>query len=88
MDGRVFLTGGTGSLGTALLRRSQQENWDCEFTIFSRDEMKQAEVRAQYPRHKYMLGDVRNQDWLRLAMRGHDTVIHAGAYKRIPEAEA
>lgn len=88
MDGRVFLTGGTGSLGTALLRRSQQENWDCEFTIFSRDEMKQADVRAQYPMHRYILGDVRNQDWLRLAMRGHDTVIHAGAYKRIPEAEA
>lgn len=88
MDGKIFLTGGTGSLGTALLRRAESEKWDCEFTIFSRDEMKQADVRSQFPRHKYVLGDVRDQDWLRLMMRGHETVVHAGAYKRIPEAEA
>jgi UDP-N-acetylglucosamine 4,6-dehydratase/5-epimerase len=88
VDGKIFLTGGTGSLGTALLRRAESERWDCEFTIFSRDEMKQAETRSQFPRHRYVLGDVRDQDWLRLMMRGHETVVHAGAYKRIPEAEA
>ncbi len=87
LTGRVFLTGGTGSLGRALLARAEREKWDCRFTVFSRTEAKQAEVKAQYPQHDYVLGDVAKESDVEMAIRGHDVVIHAAAYKRVPEAE-
>ncbi len=83
----MFLTGGTGSLGRAILARAEQAGWDAEFTVYSRDEVKQGETKAQFPRHRYVLGDVREEDWLRVAMRGHDAVIHTAAYKQVPAAE-
>lgn len=88
MKGRIFLTGGTGSLGRAILARAEQDKWDCEFTVYSRDEVKQGECKAQYPRHRYVLGDVRDEAAMALHMRGHDVVIHTGAYKQVPAAEA
>ncbi|MDP2660266.1 MAG: polysaccharide biosynthesis protein [Dehalococcoidia bacterium] len=87
LTGRVFLTGGTGSLGHALLDRADAEGWDCQFTVYSRDEVKQGDMRGTYPRHKFVLGDVRDLEALKLRMRGHDLVIHAGAYKQVPAAE-
>ncbi len=87
MKGRIFLTGGTGSLGQALLRRADREGWDCQFTVYSRDEVKQGELRALYPRHRFVLGDVRDADWLEVCVRGHDAIVHAAAYKQVPAAE-
>jgi UDP-N-acetylglucosamine 4,6-dehydratase len=89
LKGRIFLTGGTGSLGKAILARAEREGWDCEFTIFSRDEVKQGEMKAQYrpPKHRYVLGDVRDERWLSVVMRHHDAVVHAAAYKQVPAAE-
>ncbi len=87
LTGRIFLTGGTGSLGQALLARSEREGWDCEWTIFSRTEAKQAEVRPLYPQHNYVLGDVAKEQDVQMAIRGHDIVIHAAAYKMVPQAE-
>lgn len=81
---RIFLTGGTGSLGRAILRRA---NPDDEYTIYSRDEVKQSQMRAKYPQYKYILGDVRDERWLTISMRGHDLVIHTAAYKQVPQAE-
>lgn len=88
LEGRVFLTGGTGSLGQALLRRAQTEGWGCCFTVFSRDEVKQGQLRWIHPKHRFILGDVRSE-YTRLAMlmEGHDLVIHAAAYKQVPAAE-
>lgn len=63
------------------------ENWPCEFTVFSRDEVKQSELRHEFSNHRFILGDVRDYDWLQLAMRGNDLVIHAAAYKQVPTAE-
>lgn len=84
---KVFLTGGTGSLGHALLDFFANDMVE-EVTVYSRDEIKQGEMRRAYPDARYMLGDVRDYDRLLLAMRGHDTVIHAAAYKQVPSAEA
>lgn len=87
LRGRVFLTGGTGSLGTALLATAADEHWDCEFTVYSRDELKQSELRIKHPRHRFVLGDVRDYNWLAIAMAGHDVVVHAAANKQVPTAE-
>lgn len=83
---RIFITGGSGSLGMALLAHYERQGHTC--TVYSRDEVKQSEARRLYPGHRFVLGDVRNTDWLEVCMRGHDLVIHAAAYKQIPAAES
>jgi len=81
---RIFLTGGTGSLGQALM-----DAWpEARFTVFSRDEWKQSEMKPRYPKNQFVLGSVCDKEALALAMRGHRYVIHAAAYKQIPSAEA
>lgn len=82
---KVFLTGGTGSLGSALIERLHEDD---DVTVYSRDEVKQGYLRKKYPGVRFMLGDVRDYDRLLLAMRSHDIVIHAAAYKQVPSAEA
>lgn len=87
LEGRVFLTGGSGFLGRALMLRAEEQGWDCTFTVYSRDEYKQDLCRVRFPAAHYVLGDIRDRDRLRVAMAGHDVVIHAGALKYVPEAE-
>jgi UDP-N-acetylglucosamine 4,6-dehydratase len=82
---KLFITGGTGSLGTALLEFARANSFDA--TAYSRDEVKQGLLRRSFPEFKFLLGDVRDEEWLELAMRGHDIVIHAAAYKQVPAAE-
>ena len=88
LTGNVLITGGTGSLGHAIVRRAKAEGWDCRITIFSRSELLQAQMRAKYPDLRYVLGDVRDAQRVSDAIAGHDVVIHAAAMKRIPECEA
>lgn len=83
---KIFLTGGTGSLGVALLKFFEGRDYDV--TVYSRDEVKQGELRRGFPDVRFMLGDVRDYDRLLLAMRGQEIVVHAGAYKQVPSAEA
>lgn len=87
ITGKVFLTGGSGTLGKALLRLARAENWDATFTVFSRNELLQAQLRQQFPTARYVLGDVRDFERVNAAIAGHDIVIHAAAMKRIPECE-
>lgn len=84
---RIFLTGGTGSLGKAILKRAEADQWDAIFTVYSRDEVKQGQVKARFPRHNYVLGNITDYDDLEDAMAGHDLVIHTAAYKQVPAAE-
>lgn len=88
LTGNILITGGTGTLGHAIARAAAVEGWNCRLTIYSRSELRQAQMRAQYPQHRYIIGDVTNYASLYAAMAGHDTVIHAAAMKRIPECEA
>jgi UDP-N-acetylglucosamine 4,6-dehydratase/5-epimerase len=88
LEGKVLITGGAGFLGRAFMRRAFEESWDCTFTVFSRDEQKQAQVAKMFGEQVHcVLGDVRDTERLRLLAHGHELVIHAGALKHIPEAE-
>jgi len=85
---RIFITGGAGFLGRAIMRRPELFSPDpIDFTVYSRDEAKQAHARALFPDAHFILGDVRSQDRLELAMRGHDIVIHAAAMKYLVRGE-
>lgn len=88
LDGKkVLITGGTGSLGKATLARAKQENWNVDFTVFSRDETKQTLLKNKYPEHHYVLGDISRYSDLKRAMRGIDVVFHFAAYKQIPSSQ-
>ena len=93
LNGKVILiTGGTGSFGKAFVRHVAAEYKPKKLIIFSRDELKQYEMAQDFPAesHPYMrwfIGDVRDAERLRMAMRGVDYVIHAAALKHVPIAE-
>lgn len=88
LSGTVLLTGGSGFLGRAILRRAKRENWPAKFIVYSRDETKQWELKRKYPDTLCVLGDVaRNVERLVAVMSGCDTVLHLAAVKYIPEAE-
>lgn len=84
----LLITGGTGSFGNAVLRRFLDSEI-AEIRIFSRDEKKQDDMRKKYnnPKLKFYLGDVRDVDSVRTAMRGVDYVFHAAALKQVPSCE-
>jgi len=88
LSANILITGGSGTLGHAIVRTALLEAWDCSFTIYSRNELRQAEMRQRYPGLRYVLGDVRDYDRLSAAVAGHDLVIHAAAMKRLPDCEA
>lgn len=84
MGSALLVTGCTGTFGRAFLRRALLENRWPRIVAFSRDEVKQAALRAEFgdgPR--LFLGDVRDADRLGMAMRNVDTVVHAAALKRV-----
>jgi len=84
----LLITGGTGSFGNAVLRRFLGSDIS-EIRIFSRDEKKQDDMRKKYndPKLKFYIGDVRDVDSVRTAMRGVDFVFHAAALKQVPSCE-
>jgi len=84
----LLITGGTGSFGNAVLRRFLGSDIS-EIRIFSRDEKKQDDMRKRYnnPKLKFYLGDVRDIDSVRTAMRDVDYVFHAAALKQVPSCE-
>jgi UDP-N-acetylglucosamine 4,6-dehydratase/5-epimerase len=88
-DNKVLLiTGGTGSFGNAVLQRFLDSSI-LEVRIFSRDEKKQDDMRKKFSNDKvkFYLGDVRDFESVRSAMRGVDYVFHAAALKQVPSCE-
>jgi len=88
----VLITGGTGSLGHALVRRLVNDTSIRRLIIYSRDEQKQYRMaqefpEAQYPQMRYLIGDVRDYKRLKRAFQGVDDVIHAAAMKHVHIAE-
>jgi len=87
----VLITGGTGYFGQAMVRRLLEADMSERICIYSRDEVKQATMRAALPdpnkRLRFFIGDVRDKDRLTHAMAGIDTVIHAAALKRVEVGE-
>jgi len=87
-NGKLLITGGTGSFGNAILRRFLQTDID-EIRVFSRDEKKQHDMRLAYnnPKLKFYIGDVRRRESLLDAMTDVDYVFHAAALKQVPSCE-
>lgn len=86
----VLVTGGTGSFGKAFIRVLLDEYKPAKVIIFSRDELKQHDMRAagfDQPNLRYFIGDVRDQARLKRAMDGVTVVVHAAALKQVPACE-
>jgi UDP-N-acetylglucosamine 4,6-dehydratase len=86
----VLITGGTGSFGKKLTRIMLDEYNPSKIIVYSRDELKQHEMRAagyDAPNLRYFIGDVRDLDRMRRAFEGVDIVIHAAALKQVPACE-
>jgi UDP-N-acetylglucosamine 4,6-dehydratase len=85
----VLLTGGTGSFGRKFTETILRETRLKKLIIFSRDELKQHEMRTAFDdaRLRYFIGDVRDRDRLHRAVQGVDVVIHAAALKQVPSCE-
>ena len=89
----ILITGGTGSFGKAFVKTVLNKYPQIKrLVIFSRDELKQFEMSQLFPESKYkalryFIGDVRDIDRLRRAIKGIDIVIHAAALKQVPAAE-
>jgi len=88
LTGKVLITGGSGSLGTAIVKRARDEKWDCKITVMARNESKMNLIRSQFPEVTCIIGDVRDLNWLTTVFPGHETIIHAAAIKIVPVAEA
>ena len=84
----LLIAGGTGSFGNAVLRRFLTTSIK-EIRIFSRDELKQDDMRKFYnnDKLKFYIGDVRDKNSIDDAMRGVDYVFHAAALKQVPSCE-
>ena len=85
----ILITGGTGSFGRKWVRNLLQNFTPRRVVVYSRDELKQYEMQQEFdhPAMRYFIGDVRDGERLRTAMKGIEFVIHAAALKQVPAAE-
>jgi UDP-N-acetylglucosamine 4,6-dehydratase len=86
----ILVTGATGSFGKAFLAHALAELDPQRIVVFSRDELKQYEVRQMFgddPRLRFFIGDIRDLPRLERAMHGVDHVVHAAALKQVDTAE-
>lgn len=84
----VLVTGGTGSFGKKFVKQALKLNVK-KIIIFSRDELKQYEMRQQFhdERIRFFIGDVRDKERLDRAFDGVDIVVHAAAMKHVEACE-
>ena len=86
----VLITGGTGSFGHRYVS-TLLNNYNLDrLVIYSRDELKQYDMSQKFDNRdimRFFIGDVRDIERLKDAMRGIDIVIHAAALKQVPAAE-
>jgi UDP-N-acetylglucosamine 4,6-dehydratase/5-epimerase len=86
----ILITGGTGSFGKAFITHALDHLDPKRLVVFSRDELKQYEVRQLFkddPRLRWFIGDVRDERRLLRAMHNVDYVVHAAALKQVDTAE-
>jgi len=85
-DSKILITGGTGSLGNALISKLKAN----KIIIYSRDEYKQYLMAQKFinnPNIQFLIGDVRDLDRLKQAMVGVEVVVHTAALKHIAIGE-
>ena len=85
----ILITGGTGSFGQKFVETVLKKYKPEKLIIFSRDELKQYEMKKRFnhPCLRYFLGDVRDKDRLHRALHGVDIIVHAAALKQVPALE-
>ncbi|WP_373958841.1 UDP-N-acetylglucosamine 4,6-dehydratase (inverting) [Vibrio gigantis] len=89
----VLITGGTGSFGKQFIKTILERYSDVKkIIIYSRDELKQFEIKQNYPNKDYpqlrfFIGDVRDRNRMIQACEGVDVIIHAAAIKQVDTAE-
>lgn len=89
----VLITGGTGSFGKKFVETILNRYPEVKrIVIYSRDELKQFELKQKYPHDRYpqlrfFIGDVRDGERLKRACEGIDVIIHAAAIKQVDTAE-
>jgi hypothetical protein len=86
----VLVTGGTGSFGRKFVEIMLREYHPKRLVIFSRDELKQHDMRGSgfdHPSLRYFIGDVRDAGRLQRAFSGVTVVVHAAALKQVPACE-
>lgn len=89
-DSSILITGGTGSLGKAVIEELLAKTKVKRIAIYSRDELKQFDLRNYFkhdPRLRWFLGDVRDIERLKRALHNVDYVIHAAALKQVDTGE-
>lgn len=87
-DKTVLVTGGTGSFGKKFIRKALEQDVK-KIIVFSRDELKQYEMKQEFDdkRLRFFIGDVRDEDRLHRAFDGVNIVIHAAAMKHVDACE-
>lgn len=85
----ILITGGTGSFGKKYTKVLLERYKPNKIIIYSRDESKQYDMSQEYSEKcmRYFIGDVRDANRLKSAMKDVDYVIHAAALKHVPIAE-
>jgi UDP-N-acetylglucosamine 4,6-dehydratase len=86
----ILVTGGTGSFGKKFVEIMLREYRPQRLVVFSRDELKQHEMRTSgfdHPSLRYFIGDVRDVERLKRALAGVTVVVHAAALKQVPACE-
>jgi UDP-N-acetylglucosamine 4,6-dehydratase len=88
---KILVTGGTGSFGKHFISTVFDQYKPDEVIVYSRDELKQFEMRDTFPTEnypiKYFIGDIRDRERLYRVSHGMDFIIHAAALKQVPTAE-
>jgi len=86
----VLVTGATGSFGKKFAELMLRDYHPQKLIIFSRDELKQHDMRAagfDHPSLRYFIGDVRDPQRLERAFSGVTVLVHAAALKQVPACE-